>query len=119
MNKHEFRLTWLFLLYGVVVFAGYSFGLPQIIELFAETNSVIYSTESLTNYQTTLVITAVAHAFVVFCLGVYSYIRKSAFHKFGLVTAVTLLIFIPVGTVIGIYYLWARSESTKLFIHTT
>ena len=119
MNKHEFRLTWLFLLYGVVAIAGYSFGLPHILELFAETNAVLYSTDGLTNYQTTLVITAVAHAFVVFCLGVYSYIRKSAFHKFGLVTAVTLLIYIPVGTAIGIYYLWARSESARLSIQTT
>lgn len=114
MNKHEFRLIWLFLLYGIVTGAGFSFGLPHIIEHFTETNAALYSQNGLTLPQKIILTVAIAHAFIAFCAGAYSWIKKSVLNNFSLVAALILLIIFPIGTAIGLYYLWYRSNNLKL-----
>ncbi|MBD3652346.1 hypothetical protein [Kangiella sp.] len=114
MNKHEYRLTWLFLLYGVIAVGGLSFGLPYVIERFTETNATLYSKNSLTLPQQIILAVAISHAFIVFCAGIYSYIKKTALNNFSLVATIILLIIFPIGTTIGVYYLWYRSNNLKL-----
>lgn len=114
MNKHEYRLTWLFLLYGVIAVAGLTFGLPHIMERFAETNTALYSKEGLNPFQLILLSAIISHALIVFFAGVYSFIQKTTQHNLSLVAAISLLITFPIGTAIGIYYLWYRSKTHQL-----
>lgn len=108
MDKHEFRLTWMFLGYGLISAAGIGFGLPSLITTFSETNEVFHGNSGLTVFQSVALIAVCLPSVIALVAGILGVVKRDIVNWVALVASSLLLLSFPVGTAIGAYYLWYR-----------
>jgi len=106
MDKHEFRLIWLFTGYGLISGVGMIFLLPAIIEQLASSNSIFAEKDGLSFTQTMIAAFVVIQTLVILLVGLMGAVTKSISNVLFPIAGVFLAFSFPVGTVISIYYFW-------------
>lgn len=113
MDQHEFRLTWMFLGYGVLAGGVLAFIFPSIIHQFKKANTMLYGKADLSTFQQTMVFFVLAQPAIVLVAGILSSIKKTTEHLLAILAAAALLVTFPIGTAIGGYYFWHKYYFSK------
>ncbi len=110
MDKHEFRLIWMFLGYGVIGVVVLAFSLPNIVSQFSESNQIFRGSGELSLTQIALITIAILQPVVSILAGAVGVLKKSINNTISLSAAIVVLVAFPIGTVIGVYYFWYRQS---------
>ncbi|MDP2561513.1 hypothetical protein [Psychrobium sp. 1_MG-2023] len=106
MDKHHFRLKWLFMGLGSLGLLLSVFVLPQILTLFEEVWLAMPDQQS----NIPIVLSSVFTAIMAMCLigGILLARKQRLAHTVLPVVSVLLLLSFPVGTCLGCYYFWYK-----------
>ena len=100
MDKHKFRLTWIFIGYGFIGLMVSAFTLPLIVSAFGESNALLFGSSELTNMQMIMLGIAVMQLAIVLVAGIIATATRSVSHPIFFFAGLFILISFPIGTII-------------------
>lgn len=112
MDKHHFRLGWIFIGIGLLGGSIMLVIVPMIVEQLKEINSYFGDAE-LTAFQTILLILISVIPLLAIIGGILHYLRHALASPILLVTSCIFLFSFPIGTAVAVYYFWYRFSYLK------
>ena len=112
MDKHHFRLGWIFIGIGLLGGCIMLVTVPMIVEQLKEINSYFGDAE-LTTFQTILLILIPAIPLLAIIGGTLHYMQHALASPILLVTSCIFLFSFPIGTAVAVYYFWYRFSYLK------